>query len=208
MFYEKVKELCKNKGTSPSGLCNNLGISTTNAVNWKNGRMPKMDIAIRIADALGVTVDYLMNDDSGINIVDDYVSFPVIGEVAAGYDHIACENWTGDVINIPPQYLKGRTKDEFFVLRVTGDSMYPTYQNGDKVLILRQSTLNHSGQVGVVIYNGDTGTLKRVEYADGENWMKLVPINPSYPPIKIENTELENCRVIGIPKLLIREIED
>ena len=86
--------------------------------------------------------------------------------------------------------------------------MYPDYQDGDKVLVLKQSTLNYSGQVGVVIYNDDMGTLKRVEYKMGEDWMKLIPINPTFPPIKITNEELEHCRVLGIPKLLIREIEE
>ena len=40
----------------------------------------------------------------------------------------------------------------FFVLCIKGDSMYPQYQDGDKVLILRQSTVNYSGDVGAVIY--------------------------------------------------------
>lgn len=30
--------------------------------------------------------------------------------------------------------------------------MYPLYQDGDKVLILRQSTLNRSGDVGAIVY--------------------------------------------------------
>ena len=171
--------------------------------------MPTDANALKLANYFGVTVDYLLNgEDNGVSIADDFVSFPVIGEVAAGYDHIASEDWEGDTVNIPQSYLKGRAKEDFFVLRVTGNSMYPTYVDGDKVLVLKQSTLNHSGQVGVVLYNGDTGTIKRVEFVAGENWMKLVPINPNYPPIKIENADLENCRVLGIPKLLIREIDE
>ena len=36
--------------------------------------------------------------------------------------------------------------------------------------------------------------------------MKLIPIHPKVPPIKIEGAELESCRRLGIPKLLIREV--
>lgn len=79
--------------------------------------------------------------------------------------------------------------------------------DGDKVLILRQSTLNRSGDIGAIIYGGENATLKKVEYVMGENWMKLVPLNPNYPPIMIEDYDLEQCRVLGIPWLLIREIE-
>ena len=60
--------------------------------------------------------------------------------------------------------------------------MYPLYMDGDKVLILKQSTLNRSGEIGAILYNGDNATLKKVEYVEGEDWMKLVPVNPEYPP--------------------------
>ena len=51
-------------------------------------------------------------------------------------------------------------------------------------------------------------TLKKVEYVLGEDWMKLIPINPEYQPKTIEGADLELCRVLGIPKLLIREINE
>ena len=58
----------------------------------------------------------------------------------------------------------------------------------------------------MLLYNGENATLKKVEYKDGEDWMRLVPINPEYKPKLIENSDLEQCRVLGIPRLLIREI--
>ena len=86
------------------------------------------------------------------NITEDYTTFPVIGDIAKGYNHIAIESWDGDKVDIPNSYLKGHTPKDFFVLCIKGDSMYPQYQDGDKVLILRQSTVNYSGDVGAVIY--------------------------------------------------------
>ena len=49
-------------------------------------------------------------------------------------------------------------------------------------------------------------TDEQVEFVQGEDWLKLVPINPMFPTQTIEGEQLEHCRVIGIPKLLIREI--
>lgn len=140
------------------------------------------------------------------NVTEDYVTFPVIGEIAAGYDCIATETWEGDTVDIPTSQLYGHPETDFFVLSVKGDSMYPLYHDGDIVLILRQSTLNASGDIGAVIYDDEIATLKKVEYVYGEDWMRLVPINPNIPPIMIEGKRLEHCRVLGIPKLLIRKI--
>ena len=85
--------------------------------------------------------------------------------------------------------------------------MYPLYQNGDRVLILKQNTLNRSGDVGAILYDDEKATLKKVEYVQGEDWLKLLPINPSYPPETIQGEALQHCRVIGVPRLLIRNIE-
>ena len=90
-------------------------------------------------------------------------------------------------------------------MRVRSDSMYPAFQNGDIVLVLRQSTMNHSGEIGVISYGDDEMTIKRINYVDGEDWLKLVPLNPAYPPCRIEGVDLESCHIIGIPQVLIRE---
>jgi hypothetical protein len=80
------------------------------------------------------------------------------------------------------------------------------FQDGDIVLVLKQSTMDHSGQIGVVIYDDDKATLKRIEYVIGEDWMKLSPINPQFPPVMVREEALEHCRVLGIPKMLVRKV--
>ena len=138
-------------------------------------------------------------------VTEDYVTFPVIGDLAAGFDHIMCEDWTGDKIDIPVSYLHGRPISDYFCLKVKGDSMYPLYMDGDRVLVLKAPTLQHSGDIGVVRYDGEMATLKKVEYAEGEDWVRLVAINPNYPPHMITGYDLEQCSILGIPKLTLRE---
>lgn len=219
---ERLKQLRNEKGLNQTQLSEALneqfGLKTDRVMisKWETGfQTPMINTISCIAKFFKVSIDYLNGNQSSTdfddryptpNITKSYTTFPVIGEVAAGYDYPALEDWEGDTVEIPSEYLKGRRPEDFFVLRVKGDSMYPDFQDGDKVLVLKQSTMNYSGQVGVVIYNDDMGTLKRVEYKMGEDWMRLIPINPSYPPIKILDEDLEHCRVLGIPKLLIREI--
>lgn len=212
IFTKNLNIYIERSGKNKKIISEEMGIPYTTLVEWANGKkFPRADGIERLANYFRILKSELLEEhdkkDFSPNITEDYTTFPVIGEVAAGYDHIAVEDWDGDTVDIPNSFLKGHRKDEFFVLRVKGDSMYPEYQDGDKVLVLKQSSLNYSGQVGVVIYDGEIGTLKRVEYVQGEDWMRLVPINPSFPPLRIEGSALEQCRILGIPKLLIREIE-
>ena len=133
-------------------------------------------------------------------------SFPIIGKVAAGFDKDATVDDSLGSVEIPLSWLRGRPAKDYFVLRVSGDSMFPTYQDGDLVLVLHQTTMNYSGQVGVVSYDDNLGTLKKIEYAMGEDWMRLVPLNPQYAPITIRNEALEHCHVHGIAKMVIRTV--
>lgn len=208
---EYIKKLRIDKGYSQEQLGNLIGVQRAAVQKWECGKVQnlKRETIKKLAIIFDVSPTSFIDADNDFspNITNDYVTFPVIGEVAAGYDHIAVEDWEGDTVDIPLSYLKGRKKDEFFVLRVKGESMYPMYHDGDKVLVLKQQSMDHSGQVGVVIYNGDLGTLKKVEYIPGEDWMRLVPINPSVPPTTITGADLEQCKVLGVPKLLIRELE-
>ncbi len=214
-----IRELRESKGLTQEALGNIVGVQRAAVQKWETGKVQnlKRETIKKLADFFSVSPssfiveDVTMDNKSFLtppNITEDYTTFPVIGEVAAGYEHIAVEDWEGDTVDIPNSHLIGRKKDDFFVLRVKGDSMYPLYHEGDRVLVLKQSTMNYSGQIGVVLYDDDKGTLKKVEYAMGEDWMRLVPVNPNHPIIKIENESLEHCRILGIPKLLIREILD
>lgn len=65
MFYETLKELCDKKNTTPSAVCVALNISKSNATEWKNGRSPKLDTVIRIAEHLGVSPSRLIPKKEG-----------------------------------------------------------------------------------------------------------------------------------------------
>ena len=219
-FHDRFAEALKVKKMKQADICRITGINSSSLSQWNTGRCePKREGLIAIAKALNISVGWLMGEDvpidrEPIQLIsptvlpsDDVVTFRIIGEVAAGYDSFPLESSEGASVSIPREFLKGRPESDFFALKVVGDSMYPAYVDGDIVLALRQSTLNRSGEVGVVLYDSEYASLKKVEYVYGEDWMKLVPLNPNYPPIVISGADLERCRVLGLPKLLIREID-
>lgn len=210
----KLKNRRKELGLTMLEVAKKTKVSEATVSRWESGDIANMkrDKIVLLANALQVSPSFIMDwndsDYAEPNITNDYTTYPVIGEIAAGYDKICLEDWSGETIDVPNSYLKGNKKTDFFVLCVKGDSMFPTYQDGDKVLILKQSTLNYSGQIGAVIYDDDYATLKKVEYIQDEDWIRLVPVNPLYKPVDIQNEDLEHCRILGIPKLVIREIKD
>ena len=60
MFWNVFYNLCKEKGTTPNGVCLAIGLSNAVSTHWKNGTLPKADVLVKIADHLDVSVDYLL----------------------------------------------------------------------------------------------------------------------------------------------------
>lgn len=209
-FSENLKILRTYKNLSQDKLAEELGLSRSLIGMWESGqRKPSYETLELIADFFNVRLDDLSGRTVSNNlfspqITDDIVEFAVIGDVAAGFDKIAIEDWSGDKIEVPTSYLQGRKKEDFFVLRIKGDSMYPEYRDGDKVLVLKQNAVDYSGQVAVAIYNDDMGTIKKIEYRP--DCINLVPINPQYQPEEIK--DVDALHILGIPMLLVREIKN
>lgn len=61
MFYDNLACLCDLRGTTPTTVGKECGISANAVSNWKSGKTsPNSDIVIRIAEYLGVSTDYLL----------------------------------------------------------------------------------------------------------------------------------------------------
>ena len=62
---ERIAQLRRNKGLSQAALAQALGLSTSTIAMYEQGRRePSVSIIIALADALGVTIDYLLTGQS------------------------------------------------------------------------------------------------------------------------------------------------
>lgn len=187
--YEKIAELAGISKRSVEDIFR--GYTTT----------PRIDTVEAIERALG------LNEKNPSNVfdVEGLLVYEEIGTVCAGYNGMVNEIPTGKKIEIPASMISGGNKEDYFVLRVSGNSMYPKLLEGDTILCKRCDGVD-SGDLAVILYNGDEATVKKVNYVTGQNWLELIPINPEYPTKRIEGTDLEQCRVLGKVVKLIRDL--
>ena len=166
---------------------------------------PRVDTVEAIERALGLR-DYPVRPEAS-NIYDAgaIIVYEELGTVKAGFDGVISEIPTGKKIEIPASMISGGNKEDYFVLRVTGNSMYPRLLDGDTILCKRCNSVD-SGDLAVILYNGDEATVKKVNYVIGQNWLELIPFNPEYPTKRIESADLELCRILGKVVKLIRDL--
>lgn len=84
-----------------------------------------------------------------------------------------------------------------YCARISGDSMYPDYLDGDFVYVDKTKELNND-DIGIFFYDGEAYCKK---YYEDKNIKKLLSLNPDqerYSPIIIENDTFEvQGKVIG-----------
>ncbi|WP_164744070.1 helix-turn-helix domain-containing protein [Paenibacillus barengoltzii] len=184
-MYEIFERLLAEHNVTAYRVAKETGITTATFTSWKQGKYtPKQDKLQKIADYFGVSIDYLMGrtqDPTPIklnNVIEnvEMVKIPIYGEIRAGYNSLAQQDIIGYEIVAKDSVADG----EYFFLIVKGDSMIEEgIREGMRVLVRKQRTCQH-GKIGVVVVNGDEGTLKRVYYEDDN--VILQAANRNIPP--------------------------
>lgn len=176
MIGDNIKYYRKQAGYSQQQLALKLGITQGSVSLWENNRNdPDTNTLIQLARVFGIPVDSLTDETphrelDSIQVIRDAV--PVLGSIACG-QRVTPDTEPDGYADLPA----GVHAD--FALRCKGDSMAPTFQDGDLVLIRKQPEVE-PGQIAAVSIDNET-TLKHVYQQDGG--LLLVADNPRYQPI-------------------------
>ena len=113
--------------------------------------------------------------------------FPTIDE--AGIFIESCERY-----RIPEFEAKGAQ----FLIRVSGESMIPTYQNGDIVACRKLSDILFFQWGNIYVIDSSQGQLvKRIfECPDNTDHIQCVSDNTKYPPFNIPTTDIRSLSII------------
>lgn len=121
----------------------------------------KNDIVHALEREFG-TNDNIVRESAALYTPGMLVKIPIYGEIRAGYGSLAHEDIIGYEVTSRDSVGDG----EYFYLIVKGDSMIDEgIYEGMRVLVRKQNHCQH-GKIGVVIVDGEEGTLKRVYYED------------------------------------------
>lgn len=219
LVAQLIKKARKDRGITQEELAERCNVPRSTLASWESCvNEPSIEMIKTIAKALQIhpvklvfddeTLDLLYDPDNpdeafieGVNhynlkhglLPSNVVpiaklprhTVPVIGEVAAGQP-ILCEE-TYDL------YIDGPEQADF-ALKVKGDSMNPTYLDGDIVYIKKMPDVPN-GTVAVVLLE-DSATLKHV-YVKGHT-LTLISDNPMYAPLVYNLKKVDYVSVLGV----------
>lgn len=189
---ENIRRLREKYQLSQKDMARIAGATNKAVSTWEKGtREPRMGAIQAIADYFNLRksdiIDGVVDEERPLRV-------PVLGTIMAGIPMYAAENIL-DYEEIPAALAVDR---EYFALKIKEHSMEPRICEGDVVIVRRQDDVD-TGDVAIVLVNGDEATIKRIKKSP--NGITLIANNVAvYEPHFYSNSEILTVPVcvIGI----------
>lgn len=191
-----LKAQRKKLGLTQAELAKTIGATQGMITGIETGkRSPSYEVALKLAETLHTTVDYLSGSP-------DLITLPVLGKVAGGEAIYAEE----DIEGYEEFHIKNHKGRTLFALRVVGKSMEPVIGEGSKVVIEQDNFEPESDKVYLVMID-NSATIKCVEYQD--KGLMLTAYNTEvYKPhfYTREQCEAGEVRILGRVIQVVRDL--
>lgn len=169
-FYEKLKKICTEYGTTVSGLEKTLGFS--NASLSKG--MPRADRLYKIAEYFDVPMEYFLDDEERLDYyyekigaqMSDYLQGKTkpVYRASAG-DGAYNDTYTADSISMG--------EEGYVYATIVGDSMLPELRDGDDIKI-EPTSHTTARDYTLIKIDGEDCTVKFVEVVDNGVWVRAL----------------------------------
>lgn len=164
---QRLKRLREELGLSQEDVAKRIGVGRTTYLKYENGENRPTRKLKELSRLFGVTTDYILANDvekaveSNFYQSDKAVRIPVLGYIAAGIPISAIE----DILDYEEISASMAATGEYFGLKIKGHSMEPKFSEGDVVIVRRQDSVE-SGDIAIVLVNGDEATVKKIKILD------------------------------------------
>ena len=201
IMAKNISRLMKENNIDRKKLSDGLKVKYTTLSDWINAKTyPRIDKIELLADYFNVTKADLVEDkERQVLETLPVKKIPVVSKISAGLPIYSEENLI-DYIYFATNKLN--SDKEEFGLKVSGDSMDKIFQDGD-IVVVEKDSIVENGQLGVVMVNGYNATVKRIRY-NGDQIILIPESNNSnhYPQVYGKDDEVKIIgRVVASQKL-------
>lgn len=198
MTKEKdLKRLMEIKSGSVKAFSEEVGLAytTVRSILERGVFNAKVENVIKICKGLDIKPEDLMGIEkpkveSPIETL-PVKKIPVVSQISAGLPIYSEENLI-DYIYFAKDKIS--SDKEEFGLKVSGDSMNKIFDEGD-VVVIEKDSIVENGQLGVVMINGYNATVKRIRYNNDQIILIPESNNPNHYP-QVYNAK-DEVKIVG-----------
>lgn len=199
------------KGESPHAFSKRSGISSTMVRKYLEGAMPGLDMLLKIAEFTGVTLDWLAQNKGPMRLGQGQL-VPSAGQqvLLPRYD-IRASAGSGALVvseNVEEHFAVGRDwlrrnlppwaplNAKVGVLENGGDSMWPTIQDGDLLMVVQDVEWRIVERGGIFVFTlDDRLLLKRLQVLDNGD-LRIISDNKIYEPLTVPRRDIPNRLIL------------
>lgn len=190
-----IRRYLDMKGVTRLQICDDLNIKYTTFADWINGKTyPRMGKIELMANYFGCEKSDLI-EERFVGAQTRAHKIPVYGKVAAGVPLEMVE----DILDYEEIPAKWGDPSDFFCLKVNGESMRPKMDDGDVIVVRKQSDAD-TGDVVVFSVNGESASCKKLRKA--ENGLFFMPTNNDFEPMFYSNEDIKALPVQILGKVV------
>lgn len=186
-----------------------IGRTDETITSYANGSTAApFEAVARLCDAKGVSLEWIWTGQGPMRggiaqpglPLDGFVYIPRYGDVraSAGSGQLVAGEGISDFLAFREDWVRFRLRRNpvnLVVIEAIGDSMAPTIENGDIMLMDKAETRIRDSAI-YVLASGDEAIVKRVERKfDGS--IKIISDNPVYETVTLTAEQVPDLRVVG-----------
>jgi len=224
-ILEYIAHFLNAEGFPPTirEICKAVQISSTSVANYNLDKLEAMGLISRRREvSRGLTLNWptliawgILSPPENENSVDAAADMdarntlfrvPLLGYIAAGEPIMSVPADRGNAdewVDVAQTMFKlSGSPDDYFALRVKGDSMIDaSVLDGDIVILRHQEVAENGDMVAAWIEDNEETTLKHL-YKEGKK-IRLQPANPNYEPIMRDASKVRiNGKVVSVLRSL------
>ncbi|UXZ55794.1 helix-turn-helix transcriptional regulator [Halomonas sp. 7T] len=208
-FVDRLRELTSIEG-SANALARKAGISQGGLQRYLKGGEPTRKVLIKLADAMGVDLLWLMTGEGSkgtarrdVELVtevpgmEDYAFVPLYDAQCSAGDGAWNENCRVLThISFTRYSLRkqGLTPDHLSAIRIDGDSMEPVLHSGDTVLIDHTRTTIEGEGIYILRLDGHLYAKRLQRQFNG---ISIISANKEYDKVLVPQDQLHELDIIG-----------
>lgn len=202
-FATNLRHLRLESGMTQEELAKKLDKDYSTIGKWELGqRSPIVADVVKISELFNISLPDLLGKDlrfdeaKVIDLDTDIIKIPVFGTIKAGIP-IESQNDIIEYVDLPRSWTKGNKK--FFGLKISGDSMFPKYNEKDIVIFEQTNDIElYNGKDCAIMINGTESTFKKILI--NEQGIVLQPYNTAYDIMMFSKEQVEHLpiKIVGI----------
>jgi len=193
---ERIRKKREDNGFSLQDVAEKLAVNRSSVMRWENGETSRIKLPVieKLAQILKTTPQYLMGYEDNEQMhtqqcsPNDACFLPVLKNICNS-QQMFCESNIMYYEIADAIYSDG----SYFYLFVSGDSMSPQINDGDRVLVKRQTYLKE-GELGVMLVDERESMIRIYRQISG---IELHAFNHYYPALRFTQGEVDRMQIIG-----------